>query len=657
MVTLDRLRQDIEKQYNKDVKIKTVEIMGASIEECIADAAVQLETNQKDIEYEVLEKGYKGVIGLMKKPWKIRAYENPNVVHKSKGKSIDELFEQATDVEEVKIVDKDGEFFFHNFGTDLCVKVSLPTGNGKAVTEQALVSGARSANGKDVDEAQLKKLCKKGTDGKYIPIGKYDHVASCDASMIVEIASDEMKATITVTPPGNGGSEISQEMIVSALQKQGVRAGMSEEKICAFVDNPVYNVPYEVATAILPINGRDAYIAYNFETDSTKMRLQEAENGQVDFKELNLIQNVVAGQPLAQKMPAQHGKGGQTILGRYLEAKNGKDIPIPLGMNTKLDRDGVTILAEKNGHVMLVGDKVTVEEVYEVQGVNIKTGNIEHMGTVVVRGNVEDGFNIKASGNIEVYGSVGNCHLEADGDIVISQGIMGRDEGTVKSGKSIWARFIQNATVTSENFVVVNDNIMNSEVTAMHKIIVKGKRASIIGGHLFATEEISAKNIGSASGGIETILEVGIDPKAKKRQTELSEEHNALIKELDEVTKNIESLENIKNVRRSMPKEKEELLESLKEKQLELTDKSEVMVAEMDEIQAHLRELKNIGKVNASGVVYPGTKIYVRDELDDVRNECKAVCFFHENGFVRRGKYDQSQVTTDVEGPEGYSKD
>ncbi|MBO6100931.1 MAG: DUF342 domain-containing protein, partial [Spirochaetaceae bacterium] len=42
----------------------------------------------------------------------------------------------------------------------------------------------------------------------------------------------------------------------------------------------------------------------------------------------------------------------------------------------------------------------------EVESVNIKTGNITFLGTVIVKGNVDDGFNVKASGNIEVYGTV-----------------------------------------------------------------------------------------------------------------------------------------------------------------------------------------------------------------------------------------------------------
>ena len=67
-----------------------------------------------------------------------------------------------------------------------------------------------------------------------------------------------------------------------------------------------------------------------------------------------------------------------------------------------------------------------------------------------------------------------------------------------------------------------------------------------------------------------------------------------------------------------------------------------------------MRELKNIGKVYASGTVYSGVKIFVRDEKDEVRADTKNLTFFYENGFVRRGKYEQPNMD-DIKGPEGYS--
>ncbi|MCQ2247458.1 MAG: FapA family protein [Treponema sp.] len=654
MVTLEKLRIDMEKQLKLDKEIHTVVVQADTLEECLDDAAVQLETVVRNLEYEVEEKGYPGIMGLMKKPWKIRVYENPFVVQKKKKEQAAADSSSKDEIIEAEILNLDGKFYIRRFGAGIFVKVVLPQGTGAPVDDMDLISEARRPDNTSLDEDKLKELAKNGTDGEYVEVGSYNHIAAADAILAVDISKDEMQATITVSAPSPGGSDIPAEKIINTIKGQGVVAGIEEDKIEAFVDMPVYNVPYEVAAAVQPVHGTDAYIEYKFETDRTKLKLKETENGQVDFKELNLIQNVVEGQPLAIKVLPQRGKGGKTIMGRYLEARNGKDVPIPIGQNTKLDKDGRTIIAEKSGHVTLVGDKITVEEVYEVPGVNIKTGNITYMGTVVCRGNVDDGFSIKADGNIEIYGSVGNCHIEAGGDIVISQGVMGRDEGEIISSKSVWARFLQNVKVTAEEYIVVNDNIMNSEVTAMKKILLKGKRAQIIGGHLFATEEITAKNVGSSGGGIETILEVGYDPRKKQRLLELSEMHANILKQLEEVDLNIQTLENNKKVRRSLPKEKEEALNNFKAQRIELMDESEKMTAEMDDINSRLRELKVVGCVNASGSVYPGCKIYVRDELDEVRSETKGVTFYYDNGFVKRGKFDPTQQQ-EIEGPDGFA--
>jgi uncharacterized protein (DUF342 family) len=425
-----------------------------------------------------------------------------------------------------------------------------------------------------------------------------------------------------------------------------------------FVDAPVYNKPVTIARGSKPHDGHDAYMTYNFETDHSKLRIKEAEDGSVNFKELNLIQNVVKGQPLAQKIPPEQGKAGITLYGRYLEAKNGKDIKLPLGKNVAVDSDGATIIAETNGQVLLVADKVNVEPIMQIDGdVSIKTGNITFLGTVVVKGNVEDGYDITASGNIEIAGTVGKSKIVAEGDIVVSLGINGRDEGYIKAGKSLWAKFIQNVQVDVEENIIVTDGIINSNVTANKKIIVQGKRAAIIGGHVFATEEIYAKTLGSSAGGSETIIEVGFDPKAKRRLDELTDRQAVLVKELDELELNIQTFENQKKVRKSLPPDKEKIFGELVSRKGEITTESSSISTEIQEIQEHLRSLRVVGRVAISGTVYAGTKVFVRDVKDDVRVEVKSVTFYYEGGFVKRGKYEALDESAIKKAPDGYTTD
>ena len=654
MVTLDTIRTDMAELLKLEQSVQSVEVRADTLEEALADAAVQLGTKVANLEYEVREKGFEGFLGLAKKPWTIVVYQNAETVAKiAKEKEIS-LFGNEELAEEEIHTDKDGEYFIHRFGSELHLKINPPVGKGKSVDADEIIADLKRPDTKDLDEKQIRHFAETGTGGVYEVIGTYTHEPANDALFVIDISNDEMKATCTINAPSLGGADISHEMIERALKTQGVVAGISDEKIEALVDRPVYNVPVVVAEAVQPIDGRDAYIAYNFETDRSKIRAKEAANGQVNFKELNLIQNVVQGQPLAQKMLAERGRSGKTLFGRYLEAKNGKDINLPLGKNVTVDSDGRTILAAMDGQVLLINDKINVEPIMEVDGVNIKTGNITFLGTVVVNGNVEDGFDIKASGNIEVNGAVGASHLESDGDIIVSQGIVGRDEGEIICGGSLWAKFIQNTKVTVQENIIVNDSIMNSEVSAQRRIILQGKRAQITGGHLFATETVLAKNIGSAGGGTETVIEVGVDPKAKHRLAELLEMQGNNLKELEELELNLQTLENQKKIRKNLPKDKEENLKKLVVRKAEIKKENEEFNTEITSIQAHLRELKNIGKVYASGTVYTGVKIYVRDEKDEVRADVKSVTFYYEEGFVRRGKYVQPEFD-DIKGPDGYS--
>lgn len=653
MVDLESIRQDMQTQLEIDNSVRSVVVNADTLDEALADAAVQLDSRVSLLEYEVIEKGSDGFLGLAKKPWKLRIYPTSEVVAKKK-KLMDNDFSAEQFNQEVKTVDRDGVFYIRHFGDNICLKVVLPIGKGKHVDLKHIIAEAKRSDTLAFDEELVKKLVKTGTNNEYKVVGNYKHIPASDAILVVDISDDDMFATITVTPPAMSGAEISAEQITKNLDIHGILAGIEQDKINEFVDNPVYNAPYEVAAAIKPQDGRDAYMVFYFETDPSKLKIKESTSGTVNFKELNQIQNVVKGQPLAQKMPPERGKASKTLSGRYLEAKNGKDIRIPLGKNVELDKDGVTVIASINGRVVFESDKISVEPILELSSVDIKTGNIDFLGTVVVKGNVEDGYDVKASGNIEITGTVGNCHLKTEtGDIIVSQGIFGHDVGVIQSGGSLWAKFIQSAKVEVEKFIIVSDSIMNSEVTAMKRIILNGKKAQIIGGHLFATEEICAKSIGSPAGGAETILEVGFDPRLKQRLSDIQDEQKTLDVELEETENNIVTLENFKKQRRTFDKDKQAQLDALKNRKQEIIQKSQDFSTEVEQIQQRLHELKVFGKVKASGTVYSGVKIYVRDVVDEVRQDVKSATFYFENGFVRRGKYEAPDMT-DVKAPKGY---
>ncbi len=653
MIKLDQIKEEMAEMHNIDSGRFFVDISGETLDEALANAAIQLGLPTSALDYEILQKGISGFFALFPKEWKIRAYESV------KPRKLKEEIQQNTEeaVEETETIpDKDGMVYVFCSAEGIYLKVTAPTGNGKEATVKDAIEKFNDRTLPVPPDKLIEKIVSE-KNGEYVKVAPYNRIPGKDAVMAVNISDDEMKAYLYVSPPAKGGADLSADTIIAFLKNNRVIVGIDEEKIRQFQDTPVYREDYLVAEGIPPQNGEDAKILYNFDADNTQARLQETKSGQINFKELNLIQNVVEGQPLAQKIPAQRGKAGKTVTGKYLEASNGKDIQMPLGKNTKVASDGVTIVAEVNGQVLLVKNKITVQEIYVVEGdVSIKTGNITFLGSVYVTGNVDDGFVIKASGNIEVKGTVGKSELDTEGDIIVSQGIVGKEGGVIRAGKSIWSKFIQNTkTVEAGDMVIVSDGIINSNVIANRKIICRGKRADIIGGNLSASESISARNFGSPSGGKDTVISVGFDPRSKERLTFLLQKQEINQKAFEEVKLDLMSLDEIKTKRGELPKDKEEVYKKKSDYKYTLKTEIHEVQKEIVQIQEYLNTLKNTGRVSASGTVYTGVRIVIRDSVEDVRMDCKATTFYLDKGIVRYGKYQDEDEEDAKKVPSGYS--
>ena len=639
MVTLDTIREYMRNQAAEDRSLKWVEVSGRDLDDAIEQASIELGLPIKKIEYEVKDPGSKGMFGMGRKDCVIMAYERLEAKPLPGTTEADELPDFGTVTAEV-IQDRDGEPIVRLTTDGVLMKVLPPVGRGKKATERMAFQKLSERAVSKYDENLVSRVV-KAADAQFVRVGEFIYNPANDAFMTVDIADFEMKVFITARPPGPGGSDLSFDSVIGFLKNNNVIHGINEAAITEFEDHPVYNQPVLVAEGTKPVNGEDAKIIYTFETDRS-VKLKEV-NGKVDFKEMNLVQNVVEGQVLAKKVAAKEGTPGRTVTGKLLPAKDGRDATISAGQNVKLSEDGMTATAMINGQVIISADKINVEPILVVQGdVNLKSGgNVIFLGTVLVKGSVEDGFKVKAAGNIEVIGNVGKCELDAEGDIIVHQGINGKSGGVVKSSKGVWAKFIENSTVEAGDIVVASDGIINSEVLANKKVVCQGKRATIVGGRIRAAEEIRAKALGSVAGS-ETILEVGYDPKSKASLLELEGKIAEIDKVLEEVNLNIGTLENFKRAKKALPEEKEKYYQELKAKQADLVSDKARISEEKQKIETYLSSLKIRGRISASAKVFPGVKVHIKEASLEVKNDFKAVTFINELGIIKVTKYEES---------------
>jgi len=648
-VTLQKIMAD---HLEADRAVQSVEAVGPTLEAAVSDAAALLDIPARRLEYEVIERGDAGFWGMGKKDWRIRAYEK---IGKSRKKHQKDLIEEEMGANIVVVQDKDGEaFVFFKSGGEVLLKVTPSVGQGKKASELYAMRFLQDRKANNIDENLVKKTVHEAA-GVYVKVADFEHKSYNDSVVYVEISEDEMTGYVRTTPAGEGGCDVSYETYMTTFKQNRLVHGIKDEFLKHFVDQPVYNENVVIAEGTKPVLGKNAYIQYNFETNERKVKLREGSDGKIDFKELNIIQNVVENQPVAVRIPPEKGVPGWTVTGKMLDTEDGKDISLPIGNNVHVSEDGNNILASINGQVVMSNGLINIEPVYTVEnGVNLKSGNIDFRGTVMVNGDVEDGFFIKADGNIEVNGSVGKADLDAEGDIIIHQGINGKGEGRIHSGKSLWARFIQNANIQSGCMVVASDGIINSNIVADERIICQGKRASIMGGKLRAGEEINAKTLGNPTSGTETICEVGYDPKSKEELDRLQMERDNANKLLEDMKPNITTLTNLKAQKKTLPEDKETLLMDLMTKKNQLTTDLKKIDEGIKKIQEYLNSLKARGKVSASQKIYPGVKIVIRDAKEEVHTEHKAATFILEAGVIRATKYEEPEDTT-KKGPDGYT--
>jgi uncharacterized protein (DUF342 family) len=643
---LPEFQELMRKQAQEDKKQKSVTVSAPTMPEALKKASIELSVGVSKVAYEVLQKGTTGTFGIGRKDWILMAYPVLEAGAAIEEESSDFGFAFGSAKSHA------GQIFVRRASEGIMVKVTAPVGDGERVTEHQAVDAVEVKTSERINMAALAKAVKKA-DGEWVKVADREHIPTQDASIEVEITDMEMKAYVTIRAPGPHGADVSYQDIMNQLEMNHVMDGFLNEAMLHLEEVPVYGEPVLVAEGKRPEHGEDAKVNYTFEVDR-KLNIKQIEGGRVDFRELNTINNVVEGQLLAKLVPPQRGKPGMTVTGKMLPAKDGKEKQLVVGNNVKLSDDKKQAIAAKNGQVIVTGDKITVEPIYKVDGnVGMRTGgNIVFLGSVEVTGNVEDGYSIKAAGNIEVHGTIEKCEIDCEGDLIVHNGITGKQGASIKAGGNIWSKFIENADVESGGMVVVSEGIINSNIQCDHKIICRGKRASIVGGNIRASEEIDAKTLGSVAG-VETNLEVGFDPKLKTEVDGLQEKLKGVQKEQGEIELNMAGIEkaskDLARVKKELPQEKKDHLENLKKRAAELLVVVQGLQDDIARLQKQINELKNNGKISAAAKVYPGTKISIKDATLEIRTEYKAVSFIAEMGIVKMTRYEESDQDISVQ--------
>lgn len=422
----------------------------------------------------------------------------------------------------------------------------------------------------------------------------------------VRISDDDMQAFLYISDDIKDEYD-NEEAVRQFLNEKGVSYGIIEENLKELLEKRLYNREIMIAKGTQPQNGVDGYYEYKFNLDFSK-KPKIRPDGTVDYWSIKMVETVEEGQVIAIYHKAYPGTDGMNVKGKMVLAKRGRD-QVPLrGKGFERSEDGNIYTALINGKIEMMNGRVTILPVYEVNGdVDLSVGNIDFRGDVIIHGGVCSGVNIKATGTVTIDGIVEGAQIEAGKDVVLRSGVMGASRASIISRGNITAKFFEYTKVHA-NGSIQADVFLNCKVSCGGSIVLDGKKASIVGGDVWAIESISVHTLGS-DGEVKTKVRIGNDAAVVRRISILRNKIEVERENLRKIEEGLKLLQNVKND----PRRTELLRVKIRDSALLADD-----TAELEKLENQVERAKG-GNISVKGKVYPGVCV----EMDELRVHVK----------------------------------
>lgn len=268
------------------------------------------------------------------------------------------------------------------------------------------------------------------------------------------------------------------------------------------------------------------YLHHYFDPDFSHVRLtpREGADGAVDSHYLGYVQNVVAGQVLAEIVDLEEFPDMPRDP-RFIY----RERHLPIGPNCAPHRENPNrIVAAANGYVFYHDGLISVKKLLNVRGnVGFHTGNILFVGDLAVHGDVLTNFAIQAR-NVLVKGHIESAKVKAVEDLVCLSGVKGAntsavDDAPVKvadvdasvpstlleASGNIRLPFCEHVQIRAKGNVIIDGSCLHSTLYVGGNLVVKGR---LQGGAVYANKLVYVE--GQLGSGYDTSTKVlmGYDP-------------------------------------------------------------------------------------------------------------------------------------------------
>lgn len=441
----------------------------------------------------------------------------------------------------------------------------------------------------------------------------------------ISFANNRLSASLDIVKAIDKDFKITVDELSNFLRNEKVLFGIKEDALKEISANSLsVEFPILVAEGIPPKNGDDAYLVSEIPTSDESPKKEV-----FNFRNVMKIPSVTSGQPLARIIPPTLGTPGKNVSNQTIPAKNGRPLLIRAGKNVILKES--TFFSTIDGQISMTNKSISVNPLFEVNGsLDLRTGNIEFVGNVIIRGDVPTGYEVRAGGDVKIYGLVEGAYIEAGGNVIVSGGIAGANRGKVIAGGNIQASYLNQAWLQAGQDVFAESSILNSKVVASGSIMCKN--AVVVGGSLSAGRDIHIKELGNKLF-TKTILHAGFDPI-------LNEKEKQLKTEIEEATENLKKIRNIEarlldNARRvgSLPEEMRAMLQKQQATKQFLESQIPILHGQLQELEEE-RHDQLTASVYVYETVFPNVFINFGKYARHTQTKYSFVKFYYFEGDV-----------------------
>lgn len=443
---------------------------------------------------------------------------------------------------------------------------------------------------------------------------------SCSNGLILEIADDDMSASISLNREENSTPVQSQDILDALKSSKILLDDGIKKRVQEFVERCVsdedVSSPFVIAKGTLPYEGQDELFQWDPTLEEQKKAWED--DSQISYYNMNNIITVEQDVVIGTIQPVKPQRKGQNITGKVLKPRNRPPTTLKLDHTLRLDEaDPTKLISNVPGRVNIVNNSMSIDDILTVKGdVGFATGNINSDVAVHITGSIPDRFEVHSKKSISVELAIEAAFVEAGEDVNVRRGIVGRHAGKVYAKNDIIAKYCSEANIVADGNLMITSQLLNCNAYTNGKFV--GTHASIIGGHLYTKQGGEATDLGSDAN-TPTYIFIGPCPTTIEESSAIDEKIHAKRELIKCIREKVQPL--LDNIKQLAPRQKEQATELMFKVQEAETNLEEEENRKKE--LARSSDMQSEAKFSVSGTIYTHVTISFGKKTVSFRNDFK----------------------------------